>query len=65
MVILWNNFKIIKTSNEININKIFVRNMYVSFLIYSFFENILFNISSLLAILVYTFINVMNIKEKR
>lgn len=65
LVILWNNFKIIKTSNEININKIFVRNMYVSFLIYSFFENILFNISSLLAILVYTFINVMNIKEKR
>lgn len=65
LVILWNNFKIIKTSNEVNINKIFVRNMYVSFLIYSFFENILFNISSLLAILVYTFINVMNIKEKR
>lgn len=65
LAILWNNFKIIKMSNEINVNKIFIKNMYISFLIYSFFENILFNISSLLAILVYTFINIMNIREKR
>ena len=65
IVVLYNNFKIIKNSNEVYVNKTFIKNMYIAFLIYSFFENILFNISSLFAILIYTFINIMNIKEER
>ena len=65
IVVLYNNFKIIKNSTEVYVNKTFIKNMYIAFLIYSFFENILFNISSLFAILIYTFINIMNIKEER
>ena len=62
---LINNFKIIDYSEESREKKIFVKNLYIVFLIYSFFENILLNISSLFAILIYTFINIISFKEKK
>ena len=43
---------------------VYIKNLYISFLIYSFMENILLNISSLFAILMYSFIAILILKEK-
>ena len=61
---LVNNFFKIKNDNNRNM-EMFVKNAYIIFGIYSFFENILLNIASLFAILIYFFIAMIQIQNKK
>ena len=61
---LVNNFFKIKNDNNRNM-EMFVKNAYIIFGIYSFFENILLNMASLFAILIYFFIAMIQIQNKK
>lgn len=64
VIFLIDNFKTIKNKKNLEKDKIFIKNLYITFLIYAFFENILFNISSLYAIIIFTLINLCNEEKK-
>ena len=65
LMFLLNMFRNLKELEKSNLKKdvIFIETFFISFLIYSLFENSLLNISSFLAIVTYTLVNIILNKE--